>query len=199
MDRKYEVVSRWMGELRGRGQQVLVLTCFPATFLELQSALNQRQVEYDILAERVSEDGLLARVREADDSPLLTMSQMLQPAGPVSSGPPASGRPLALIVVERHPLPRYHEALQQFARNLNHPIAIGYILSFDDPVVRFYLGDNFIELLKQLGMGNNDLVSSTMTRRALDRAIKRRAGQISGAKAAESAEEWLALNFSPDS
>ena len=41
-DKKYEVMCRWIGELRGRGQRVMVLSHFPSTFLETQSALNDR-------------------------------------------------------------------------------------------------------------------------------------------------------------
>ncbi len=193
---KLRTLREWVGDLLENGRAVLIICHFQSSFLEIQAALDEAGLEYEVLANRVHEDQLVALVRRHDSTRvMLTMAPMLEPSALPRSDPRRPIPSLAMIITERHPLPAPDRCLEQFARNLNTDVALGYLLSFDDPVVRHYLGPRFIELMQQLGMGSNDLISSAMTRRALDRAIRRNAISVTDELPADSPSHWLERNL----
>ncbi len=200
VSRKYRTMCQWVVDLTRRGHRVIVLCHFQSTFLEIQTVLDEAGLEHEVLATRVSEEHLLRQLRASPPELMLTMAPMLESAGPVVSDPRNSGPPLAIIVTERHPWPIHDRRLEQFSRNLNTDVALGYLLSFEDPVIRHFLGKNFIELMQQLGLRDHDLISSAMTHKALRRALRRATANVTDEIAAESPSRWLELNMAgPDS
>ena len=196
-ERKYQTLRDWIQKLTGEGQQVMVVCHFQSTFLEIQRRLDDQDLDYRVLAEPVSEQQLLAmliRERLRREELILTMAPMLSVTGPVDPARPDPGFPLALIIPERYPLLANDRQLEQYVRNLSADAALGYLLSFEDPVIRHFLGPDFIQLMEHLGLGSNDLVSSWMTRRVLERALRRASSQLTHETPAASPLEWLSQN-----
>jgi hypothetical protein len=209
---KLGTLCHWVRQQSGLGEAVLVLSHFQSSFLDNQSALQDAGIDFEIVAESVDESRLARRLREtaSDGGPaiLLTMTQMLQSAAPATSAKPAyrtpsspstgtdSGAvPLSVIVTERYPLTTRDQALEQFLEQCPMPVALGYLISFDDPILVHLLGNRFVDLLKQLGLGDHDLVSSAMTHRGLTRKLQRATSRIRQERPAESPEQWIEWNL----
>jgi hypothetical protein len=66
----------------------------------------------------------------------------------------------------------------------------------DDPVVKYCIHPTIIEMLKQMGLGDQELITSHMVTRQLERLLKRfklpaRSSDSARPLAENSAEEWL--------
>ncbi len=195
----------WVRQQESRQETVLVLSHFQSTFLENQDALQQAGIEFEILATPSAADSLMQRIkRDASSSDsaqtILTMAQMLVPADiakPHTGLPPSENQAISLsvIVTERYPIITHDIMLEKFFDQTGATVSMGYLISFDDPILVRLLGRRFIDLLKQLGLGENDLVSSAMTKRGLTRKLKRATAEIENERLAESPEEWIELNL----
>ena len=192
---KYSRLRQWLNDLAESNRPVVLLCHFESTFLEIQDTLDQFEIDFDILAKSLTRTVLMQQFEQRPLKPALTLASMLQidDLAPNRSSGIASMK-LAMIVLERYPNPVRDELIERFARSLGCPVQLGYLLSFDDPLLRELLGQNFIDLMQQLGLGENDLVSSAMSSRALSRAIRRRIRNIVDETAAKSPLEWLAAN-----
>ncbi len=192
---KYSTLRQWLSDLAKSNRPVVLLCHFQSTFSEVQRMLDQFEFDFEIVAKSVTRPVLMRQFEDPTRRPLLTMASMLQACelAPVRHSSQDSLN-IAIIVLERFPNPVRDQAIEQFARSLGCPVQLGYLLSFDDPLIRKLLGPNFIELMQQLGLGENDLVSSVMSSRALSRAIRRRVKRVVNEISAESPLEWLDVN-----
>lgn len=99
-----------------------------------------------------------------------------------------------IIVAERHPLPKHDEAVLDFARNLPCRCHVGFHLSLEDCLLKSFAGEWVESLLKQLGMNDDEAITSRMVaRRIKDAQRKIESRAVSDLRAA-SAEEWMELN-----
>ncbi len=194
---KFATLAGWVTNLRQRGSQVLVLCHFQSTFLQAQEALERAGIDCEVLARRVTEYDLPDVLARSPVGVHLTLAQMLElTSQPDSRADGDRHPPLALIMIEKHPLPDRDAEILEFARNLSAEVAAGYLVSFEDAVPRYYLGERFIHLMQQLGMGDNDLVSSAMTARSIRRSMRKRSLAVTREVPAFSPAEWLAVNYS---
>jgi preprotein translocase subunit SecA len=99
-----------------------------------------------------------------------------------------------IIVGERHPLPSVDERLEQFAGGLPCRCRFAHHLSLEDPVMRIFAGDWVQNVLKQLGMKENEAIESQMVSRRIKQAQQKIEGRAFGSSEAESAERWLEKN-----
>jgi len=67
-------------------------------------------------------------------------------------------------------------------------------LSLEDPVMRIFAGDWVQNVLKQLGMKENESIESQMVSRRIKQAQQKIEGRTFGSSEAESAERWLEKN-----
>ena len=196
---KLTTLCQWVHQQATPENVVLVLCHFPATFLVNQQAMQQTGIDYEILADPLSETGLVNLIDQQKNGRrplvLLSMAQMLRADKPAAGQIPIPSLKLAVIVTERYPLVACDEQLEMFMKQTGLSVSLGYLLSFDDAVLNHLLGERFVELMKQLGLGENHLVSSVMTDRALSRHLKKATDSIVHEQRAESAEEWIRLNL----
>lgn len=101
---------------------------------------------------------------------------------------------LDIIVGERHPLPSVDERLEQFAGELPCRCRFAHHLSLEDPVMRIFAGDWVQNVLKQLGMKENEAIDSQIVSRRIKQAQQKIEGRAFGSSEAESAERWLKKN-----
>jgi preprotein translocase subunit SecA len=101
---------------------------------------------------------------------------------------------LDIIVGERHPLPTVDDRLQEFAVALPCRCRFSHHLSLDDDLIGAFAGDWVKNLLKQLGMKEDEALESQMVSRRIRKAQQVIEGRVCGSLYAESAAEWLSRN-----
>ncbi len=192
-----EQLKQWVQSCVQRKQHVLLLAHFPATFEQMERSLGEADIQYEIIARQILADQFNAAIAQSDPIVWLTLPDVL-----IDSIQPrelnSQDSSLAVIVTERHPLVERDQRIERFARSLRGRIELGYFLSLEDPVVRQVVNPRSIELLKQLGLGQNDLISSHMTSRIVERMLRRISEQVSNEQPADSPEQWFELNLPAD-
>ncbi len=102
---------------------------------------------------------------------------------------------LDLIVAERHPLVRIDDELLQFAQELPCRCRIVHHLSLEDPLLKVFLGDWVQNLLKRLGMSEDESIESTMVTHRIKQSQQKIANQAFGDSQEHSAAEWFESNM----
>ena len=101
---------------------------------------------------------------------------------------------ILITVVERHPLPSHDDALRDFARSLSSQCRFVQHVSLEDSLLRLFAGDWVEQVLRQLGMQENDAIESRMVARRIRTAQEKIAARARGDAPAESAAAWLKEN-----
>ena len=99
-----------------------------------------------------------------------------------------------IIVGERHPLPSVDDHLEAFAHELPCRCRFSHHVSLDDPVLQVFAGEWVQNLLRRLGMTEEESIESEMTTRRIRRAQKKIERRSLGPVDAESATQWLKKN-----
>jgi hypothetical protein len=100
---------------------------------------------------------------------------------------------VAMMVAERHPYGPKDQRITEFALSLPARVEIGYYLAMEDELVNRLIPDHLIELLKTMGLQEQDLISSAMVTKQLRRFLRKGAKTTDIAGDAESAEQWFEL------
>jgi len=174
-------------------EMVLVLVHFPQRLIELQKMLDETEIPFVIGIERLDEAGIANARKKYRGQVILTGAGMLEHTDqkPLRKGEPS----VAVIVAERHPMPKYDESITCWSKWLPYPVQLGYFLSLDDPVVSYAINDQVKQLLSQFGMGENELVTSNLVSRRVDRALKRSSKSVVQEVTCESSADWLEANY----
>lgn len=102
---------------------------------------------------------------------------------------------LAVIVGERHPLLEEDDRIiKQFAVALNCKCDVQFHLSLEDPIMQPMAGEQVRKMITQLGMRDDDCISSGLVTRRIRRYQQELAKQATGNQPARTAEQWLELN-----
>jgi hypothetical protein len=116
-------------------------------------------------------------------------------ADEVRLGPaPEAGQGIEIIAAEHHPHPKHDEAILRAAEELPYPCRLTYHISLDDALLRVFNSRSVADLLRRLGMKEDESIRSKMVTRRLKEAQKKIAESTIGDQSAESAVEWLGLN-----
>lgn len=99
-----------------------------------------------------------------------------------------------IIVGERHPLPSVDDRLEEFADNLPCRCRFSHHVSLEDAVMKVFAGEWVKNVLKKLGMKDDEAIESQMVSRRIRQAQQKIEGRAVGSLDAESAAEWLAKN-----
>ncbi|MCA8987434.1 MAG: hypothetical protein KDA78_07330 [Planctomycetaceae bacterium] len=102
-----------------------------------------------------------------------------------------------IIVGERHPLPSVDDNLHAFANELSCRCRFSHHMSLDDAVMKVFAGAWVKDILKQLGMTEEEAIESSMVSRRIRQAQQKIEGRTFGSQQAESAAQWLEKNV-PD-
>jgi hypothetical protein len=111
---------------------------------------------------------------------------------------PVAGQGIDVIASENHPLPVHDEALLKSLEELSYPCRLTYHISLEDAVLRVFGGQRTIDLLRGMGMKDDEAIRSRMVTRRIRDAQRKVAESSWGDLPADSAEKWLELN-SPQS
>jgi len=196
-DALWEGIRAAIERRRSADDLILLVTHFPATFLEAQERLDAWGIES--VPPRVTwhADELpwasvgLSGEREAAPV-VLALSDMLRESREDQARD--ARRSVAMRVLERHPLSRSDERLLRFAKSIPAITRLGHFASLEDDAVGPFVGDWTEMLLKQWGMRQVDLVTSDLVSRRLTRARVAMDREFSGEVPVESAGQWLEIH-----
>ncbi|HEV3299831.1 MAG TPA: hypothetical protein VG055_09320 [Planctomycetaceae bacterium] len=100
-----------------------------------------------------------------------------------------------IIVGERHPLASHDEAVVQFARSLTCQCRVVHHLSLEDALLTTFAGDWVKNVLKGLGMKDDQAIQSKLVARRIKDCQRRIQRLASADVSADSAEQWMELNI----
>lgn len=171
------------------GKSVWLVAYFPETYLECQKMLEEQGVDYHVET-AVLDEARYLNPEHAPGQTRLFLAELLQPIPFEAKPQPTPDPRIAMMVIERHPCGAYNEQLIQFARSLPGKIEIGHFLAMDDQMVRQVVPTEMVELMKTMGLSDNDLISSTMVTRLIRRRIKQTTETNRSDEPADSAAQW---------
>ena len=100
-----------------------------------------------------------------------------------------------IVVGERHPLPSVDDRLEEFADELPCRCRFSHHVSLEDPVMKLFAGEWVQNVLRRLGMSEDEAIESQMVSRRIRQAQQKIEGRVFGTVDAESAAQWLDKNF----
>jgi len=165
---------------------VLLTAHFPATLAEVRQHLDAAGDRYTVWEGR-------AGPRPRGGEVVVGLAGALAASSP--DGPDAD-IPLStsVIVAERHPLRANDDALVAFAAGLPPPRRVTFHLSLEDPLLRVFSGEWVGDVLRRLGMQEDEAIRSPMVARRIVAAQKKIAKIAFPDRPADSAEDWVRLN-----
>lgn len=172
----------------------ILVAQFPNTFEGMQSLLDGMRLEFSLVEHPVSADDVERSLFDRSRRIILTRAEFL----PSITDPPnledESDATASLIAVEHHPLAERDAHVRQFAAGLPIRATLQLHTALDDIVLRAFAGEWVAEVLKTLGMKDDEPIESNLVRRRITSAQKRLAAAAIGNESAHSAEDWMAKN-----
>lgn len=108
----------------------------------------------------------------------------------------------AVIVAERHPVSGFNRALAQKLATLAPGVTPTCYSGLDDPLMKLFGGDRLVEVMRQLGLSEDEPVEHPMISKALTNAsqkLEQRLGPaLSRLAPAASMAEWMQKNVPPE-
>jgi hypothetical protein len=99
-----------------------------------------------------------------------------------------------ILVGERHPLASHEETVIEFARRVPCRCRLVHHLSLEDPLLRVFAGEWVENILRRLGMSEDEAIESRMVARRIQAAQRSIAENSVSDLSADSAEQWFELN-----
>ena len=176
---------------------VMIISHFTETFLAVQAMVEERGFDHAIVVAPPTNE-LFENIAAGDEPPVqLALAQTVTSSPLAKSGVDWSifkRSTVAVMVTERHPLPRHDQAIAKFAKTMDRRVELGHYLSFDDVVVQRCAPPQTVGLLLQMGMGPSELITSDMITRRLNKVLAREGTQIHNEHPADSAEQWYSIH-----
>ncbi|MEQ1906850.1 MAG: preprotein translocase subunit SecA [Pirellulaceae bacterium] len=101
---------------------------------------------------------------------------------------------IAIIIGERHPLPKHDDEVLQFAESLPHQVRLIRHISLEDPLMKAFAGEWVKKTLQSMGMAEDEAIESQMVSRRIKAAQQKIEKEAFGDSDAGSAAEWLDAN-----
>ena len=174
------------------GKAVWIVVYFPDTYLDCQTMLEQHRIDYHVETEAIDETRYLDSELTGSKKVGLFLADLLRPIQFESESPDSDSR-IAIMVAERHPCGANNDDLIEFARSLPNKTEIGHFLAMDDELVRQMIPPQMVDLMRTMGLNDNDLISSSMVTRIIHRRIKQTQTISSESQSASSAAQWYEL------
>ena len=151
---------------------ILIVAHFPDVLARLEELANQQSVDVPVRA-------VLAGNLHADLATSLNLDESAI---------------IDVIVGERHPLPSVDDRLEEFAAELPCRCRFSHHVSLEDPMMKIFAGEWVQEILRKLGMSEDEAIVSQMVSRRIRQAQLKIEGNTFGSLNADSAAEWLETN-----
>lgn len=192
---QYEQPEGWLQKqaVLPNDSTVFIAAHFPDEFFRLQSELQQHGIEYQFITRPLDSQWFLDNADQSKNVIYLTLAEFL--TGTVFGKNVVFGSTLNLIVVDRHPEPFRDAALEQFARDFPATTRMGYFLALDDRVLHPVVNETTLTVLKQMGIDDQGLVSSSIISKRINKVLAReQKRRTKEGTPTDSAEDWFELN-----
>lgn len=190
---KWRALAETAIGMRDAGESAVIVAHFPATLAEVAERMAELAVPVETQSQAVRPAELATRLAQNRGGPILLLPA---PALALDDGEstPIDGPPrVTVLVPEMHPLPDREAEVEAFAEQLPSP-TLTYFASLEDPVMKLFSGAWLQEMLKHLGMKEDEEIRSPMVSRRIRRAQQRIARRVETETAARSVEEWMERN-----
>lgn len=175
---------------------VIVLAHFPTSFTAIQDFLAEQQLDYQVCSRPPDDEWLWQHASRSREQILLVMAETLPE---LEERLPARRQPIPVsaMAVERYPLPSRDARIIRYFQLSSFPTRLGYFLSMDDPTLRAAVNVTTLTLLKQLGMNEHDLITSSMVAKRMNVVLTRLEKGLATEIPTDSSAEWWIKNV-PD-
>jgi hypothetical protein len=195
---KWNALARLVEQRLDAGDRVLIIAYFPATLRELQERLASQGILIQTLDRPISGDELPSLLPDVHSrtvlvAPLPTLLTAPESGLDQQAAPP-SPDPLTIIVPEAHPLLDAERRLLAFAAAIPLRVRVQPFASLDEPLMNIFAGARVQQLLRQLGMKEDDPIESPLVSRQIRRAQERLSQRVQSFEPADSAAEWIQRN-----
>jgi hypothetical protein len=181
----------------------LVVAHFPNMLQGMQTLLEGTQQPFEVLTRPDRPGAWSGRLLESQPDRVFLAESKDLPVTEITTEPVRNeSTAVSIIVIESHPLPARDEAIERFAAQLPCRCRLQIHLLLEDAVMRAFAGDWVANMLRRLGMKDDEAIESAMVMRRVRQAQRKTEGCQIGDAPAESADEWLRLNcpqFAPKS
>ena len=177
------------------GDRVLIATYFPAMFDQVGELLRLWDISFD-------DRNAIESARDIDrwdgsNGPILQMADVLPDDNPDErmSLVDENVAAVSVLVPERHPLRSHDDRIERFTSGLPCRSRLQFFLSLDDPLMKLFVTDSVKSMLTRVGMKEDEPIESEMVSRRVAGAQKKIKDSLVGDSPAQSAAEWMALNW----
>ena len=172
---------------------IFIAAHFPNEFFQVQSELQRHGIEYQFITRPLDPQWFLDNAKRSANVIYLTLVEFLTET--TFNENLSFDFTLNLIVVDRHPEPFRDAALEQFARDFPATTRMGYFLALDDRVLDRVINETTLTVLKQMGIEDQGLVSSSIISKRVNKVLAREQKLRTGkGTPTDSAEDWFKLN-----
>jgi hypothetical protein len=176
------------------GKSVLLVAQFPATLAAFGEYIIARKWSSHAAPDMLTPSTALILAAESAPHLLFALARNLRAA---EMPPPddAAPSPLPILVLERHPLRGRDDRVVEFAEGLGGGATVEFHVSLDDPLMKRFAGDWMQNVLRKMGMKEEEPIESPMVARRVKAAQNKMAKRGMNERDADSAEEWMRKNW----
>jgi hypothetical protein len=187
-------------ELKGHvyaDRSVLLLAHFPSTLAALGPKLIDSRLPHEPIPEGLTPEAALRLAANGEPRVLFGLVRNLRlPEFPAAEDAPES--PLPVLLAERHFLRSHDERVTEFAGGLGGRAEIAVHVALDDELMKVFAGQWVTDMLKRLGMKDDEMIDSPMVTRRIRKAQDQiRAKLATEEVPADSPLEWIQRNARP--
>ncbi|REJ71848.1 MAG: hypothetical protein DWQ34_09405 [Planctomycetota bacterium] len=199
-DAKWRALAKAVRARRNDGERVLILAHFPATLREARDRLAASEIATEIIDRPLSGGGVpeLFERRASAEAVLAPVPALTVDEHETQPTPPFDMR-VAILSLEVHPADEVEQDVLRFAASIPCATRLFPFVSLEDPLLAQFAGPAVQDILRKLGMQEDEAIQSGMVSRRVRRAQARMSSRITSWAPADSAEEWIAKNVESES
>ena len=192
---KWRSLAEAVRTRRSDGEQVLILAHFPATLRQARDRLADAKLESEII-DRPLAGGDVPDLfqRNATSHALLVPVPALSIDESAPAPAMADSMRIAILSLEVHPADEVEQDVLRFAATIPCRTRLFPFVSLEDPLLAQFAGPAVQDILRKLGMQEDEVIQSSMVTRRVRTAQSRMSDRIKSWEPADSAEEWIARN-----
>lgn len=200
-NRKLDGICQDARDARADLSNALILAHFKSTLSIVEGLLSKRAIDYKSYSP-LDFSALCFRGHDpASTSVWVGLASHFQAHGSATSGATMdqSRSAVRILVAEHHPLAPRDEAVLDAARSLACDAQVIHYTSLTDPLLNHFGGDRIRGLMTQMGMEEQECISSPVINRAIRNAQEKIQKQVQREMQTNSPEEWFRFNLPPSS
>ena len=202
-NRKLDGICQDALDARAELSNALILAHFKSTLSIVEGRLSARAIDYKSYMP-LDFSALCFRGHDTASTGVwvgLASYFQARSSAPPSAPPTAlmdqSRSALRILVAEHHPLVSRDEAVLDAARSLGCDAQVIHYTSLTDPLLNHFGGDRIRGLMTQMGMEEQECISSPVISRAIRTAQEKIQKRVQREMQTNSPEEWFKFNLPP--